>query len=139
MIVGSVEAQMMIDEGLIKGVGGELPDFFGAGNIRVAGILKPTGTFLDDAHILSAMNHTKLIFSEDLLVIKAPKEEMKYFYLYDASNVPLLLKSVINPKKERYALDSKEYLGAYIGYTEAQMMIEEKLISKPFDTISGLF
>lgn len=101
--------------------------------------MKPTGTFLDDAHILSSANHAKLIFPEDLLVIEAPKEEMKYFYLYDAGNIPVLLKSVINPKKESYTLDGKEYTSAYIGYDEARMMITEKLIRKPLDTIPGLF
>lgn len=139
MLVGYSEAQMMIAEGLIKRVGDELPDFFGAGRIRVAGILKPTGTFLDDAHILSTANHSKLIFREDLLVIETPKEEMKYFYLYDTKNIPSLLKSAIDPGKTSYTIDSKEYMSVYIGYNEARMMIEEKLISKKSDTIAGLF
>jgi hypothetical protein len=120
-------------------VGDVLPDFFGAGNIRVAGILKPTGTFLDEAHIFSTTNHEKIIFGEDFLVLETPFEEMKYFYIYDAARIPPLLKSVINPKKDTFILDGKTYLSVYIGYKEAQMMIEEKLISRPFDMIPGFF
>ena len=64
---------------------------------------------------------------------------MKYFYLYDNNNIPLLLKSIINPRKERYNLDDKEYISTYIGYDESRMMREEKLFSDVYDTIPQFF
>jgi hypothetical protein len=101
--------------------------------------LKPTGTFLDDTHILSISNYTKLIFPENLLILETPTEQMKYFYLYDENNFPILLRMPTNPKKENMALDEKKYLSAYIGYDEAVMMKQEKLFSKEGDTIDNLF
>ncbi|HBB26922.1 TPA: cadmium-translocating P-type ATPase, partial [Candidatus Gracilibacteria bacterium] len=135
MLIGSAEAAMMIEEGLIKGAGDELSDFFGAGTIRVAGILKPTGTFLDDTHILSVENYTKLLFSESLMILKTPPEKMEYFYLYDEATIPPLLNKIINPRKETYVIDGKEYLSMYIGYDDARMMREEGEFSKLYDTI----
>jgi hypothetical protein len=52
LVLGASEANMMIREGLIKGVGSEISDFFGVPKVRIAGILEPTNTFLDDAHIV---------------------------------------------------------------------------------------
>jgi hypothetical protein len=102
----------------------------------VAGILKPTGTFLDDTHILSTANHTKLIFPESLMILETPLEEMEYFYLYDEAIIPPLLKTIINPRKETYTIDGKEYLSMYVGYDDAQMMREEGEFSKLYDIIS---
>ena len=135
ILVGSAEAAMMLREGLIKGVGDELPDFFGVGKIRIAGILKPTGTFLDDAHILSTANHQKLIFPEDLLIIKSPEEDIEIYYLYDEKNFPTLLKILIDPTKIITTKDTKEYLRAYFGYSEAQSMITDKEFAKVSDTL----
>lgn len=136
MIVGSAEARMMINEGLIKQVGDELPDFFGAGRIRVTGILKPTGTFLDDAHILSGSNYQKLIFGENLLIIKTPEEELDFFYLYDSLSIPPLMKNSIDPKKETSTVNGKEYLNIIIGYDDAQIMLRDKKFSRLYDTLS---
>lgn len=64
---------------------------------------------------------------------------MKYFYLYDSANIPALLKTIINPRKENYTLDNKNYTSTYIGYSEAEMMQKEKLFSRVYDTIPSLF
>ena len=139
MIVGWSEAQMMIQEGLIQWVGDELHDFFGVEKVRIVWILKPTGTFLDDAHILSLDNYSRIMFKEDLLIIKTPLGEMKYFYLFDDTNIPVVLKSTLHPTKKSYKVNDKEYMSTYIGYDESKMMQKEKLFSQTYDTIIGLF
>ncbi len=138
-VLGYAEAQMMIREGLIAWVGSELPDFFWAPKVRITGILEPTNTFLDDVHIMSSETFATVTLPENILITETPVGDLKIFYLYDESNIPTPLQSIINPKKNLYTLSGKDYLPAYVGYTEASMMIEERLILKKYDTLSGFF
>jgi Cu+-exporting ATPase len=55
-LLGSDEAMMMIEAGLISGSGDTIADFFGLNNIAVALILPKTGTPLDTAHLLTLDN-----------------------------------------------------------------------------------
>lgn len=140
VILGAKEAAMMKEEGLIRGINSEIPDFFGLSKLKVVGILAPTGTILDEYHIFSKANLAGLTKAgDDLLVTETPLEDLKMFYLYDSNNVPEALKSLINPAKTSYSIDGVTYLSTAIGYDEAKMMIEEKLFQKKFDTIKGLF
>ncbi len=52
MIIGASEAEMMIREKLFEKPGDSLSDFFGVPNMKIVGILKSTGTFLDNTHII---------------------------------------------------------------------------------------
>jgi len=79
------------------------------------------------------------MFKEDLLIIKTPLGEMKYFYLFDDTNIPVVLKSTLHPTKKSYKVNDKEYMSTYIGYDESKMMQKEKLFSQTYDTIIGLF
>lgn len=72
VVLGSDEAAMMIREGLIKGVGSELSGFFGAPKVRIAGILEPTGTFLDDTHIMAKDTLDSLTLEENLVIKQTP-------------------------------------------------------------------
>ncbi|MFA5795699.1 MAG: heavy metal translocating P-type ATPase [Candidatus Shapirobacteria bacterium] len=140
VILGAKEAAMMKEEGLIRGVNSEIPDFFGLSKLKVVGILAPTGTILDEYHIFSKANLAGLTKAGDnLLVTETPLEDLKMFYLYDSNNVPQALASLINPAKTSYVIDGVTYLSTAIGYDEAKMMMEEKLFSKKYDTIKGLF
>lgn len=138
IILGYKEAQMMINEWLIVWVWSEITNFFWVPKVRITWILSPTGTLLDDVHIMERSTFDKLTLGEDLLITETPFWEMKLFYLFDEKNIPALFSTLINPKKLTYHTD-KVHLAAYIGYEEAQMMIEEGLISKKYDTIDGLF
>lgn len=80
-----------------------------------------------------------LKLGEDLYITQTPFGALKVFYLYDEKNIPAALAELINPKKNLYALNEKEYLPAYIGYDEAKMMIEENIFSKKLDTIDAFF
>lgn len=140
VVLGAKEAAMMKEEGLIKGINSEIPDFFGLTKLKVVGILAPTGTILDEYHIFSKANLADLTKAgDDLLVTETPVEDLKMFYLYDNNNVPEALSSLINPAKTSYSIDGVTYLSTVIGYDEARMMIEEKIFQKKFDTIKGLF
>lgn len=140
VILGAKEAAMMKEEGLIKGVGSEISDFFGLPKLVVVGILAPTGTILDEFHIFSKASLSGLNkASDDLLVTETPLEDLRVFYLYDESNVPEALRSHINPTKTSYSIDGVRYLSIAIGYDEAKMMKEEELFQKKYDTLKEFF
>jgi Cu+-exporting ATPase len=52
MLVGSREAAMMREEGLFRNPGDMIENFFGVPRMKVVGILAPTGTEIDDYHII---------------------------------------------------------------------------------------
>ncbi|MFA5894564.1 MAG: heavy metal translocating P-type ATPase [Candidatus Shapirobacteria bacterium] len=139
VIIGSVEASMMKEEGLIEGVGSELKDFFGLPRVKIVGILEQTGTPLDEYHIFNRSTFGRLTAKEDILVTETGMGDLKIFYLYDRSNVPALLRNVINPLKLSYNMGGMKLLPVTIGYDEAAMMKSEKLISKKLDTLKDFF
>ncbi|MBP9817250.1 cadmium-translocating P-type ATPase [Candidatus Shapirobacteria bacterium] len=140
VVLGSAEAGMMIENGLIKGIGSEIPNFFGLPTVKVVGILTQTGTPIDHFHLFSQSTFRGLsVALDDLLVTATPSGDLKLFYLYDASNIPEQLKNVIDPLKTIYTIDGINYLSTVIGYDEAKMMISEKLISQKSDILKDFF
>ncbi len=136
VIIGSKEAAMMKEEGLIKGVNSEIPNFFGLSKLRVVGILAPTGTFLDEYHLFGKASFASLTkANDDLLVIESPLADLELYYLYDSSNVPKAISASINPAKTTYIIDGVTYLSAIYGYDEAQSMMADKEFQKVFDII----
>ncbi len=128
LVLGYDEANMMIKEGLIPGVGAVLTDFFGVPKVRIAGILERTGTFLDDTHIASPETLATMKLGEDFIITQTPTGQQRYFYLYDADNIPKQFASVINPKKTEIVIDGTKYLSAYVGYEDAEWMIDNGII-----------
>lgn len=139
MIIGFTEAQMMKDEGLIKGVGEILSGFFGLPTVKIIGILAPTNTFLDEVHILNTPGFNELSIQDSLFLTKNPENDLKIFYLYDQENIPLKLKNKITLQPTTYEKDGTKYISLSIWYDEAQMMIRENLFQKVWDTIPDLF
>ena len=139
VIIGSIEASMMKEEGLINSVGSELKDFFGLPNVKIVGILEPTGTALDEYHLFNRATFNQLNAKENILAAETGMGELKIFYLYDSNSIPALLRNVINPLKLSYNMGGMKFLPATIGYDEAAMMKSEKLISKKLDTLKDFF
>jgi Cu+-exporting ATPase len=137
MIIGYNEGLMMKKEKLIKGPGDSLKDFFGIPSMKVVGILKPTGTLIDDYHFV---NNNTLVNVVSVAEVKhvAEKEIIKSFYFVVDDKNPEKLKADIlgfTPVE----LGGKIYLPIYIGSKESKMMIEAKLIAKVGDTIENFF
>ena len=110
-------------------MGSEISNFFGVPRVRITGILEPTNTFLDSVDIMSTATLNSLKLREDLVITQSPLGELSYYYLYDADNIPSQFSSLINPKKLSFYIDGKTYLPIYIGYTDAQEMLEAKEFS----------
>lgn len=137
MVIGYKEAMMMKEEGLIQGPGDSLKDFFGLPNIKIVGILEPTGTLIDDYHFVNGKTLSFMTSAAEVRHV-AEKEIIKSFYSVTATNAPEKLRDSIKGFDE-VILGGKKYLPVYIGSAEAEMMVEAKLIAKTGDTIEGFF
>lgn len=137
MIVGFMEAEEMIKEGLFSQPGDTIKDFFGIANMTVAGILKPTGTFLDNVHIINL--ETTPTFAASAFV-KFDGEEGKLFYAIKSTNIPEVFSG--NIRKEGLApivLGDNSYDPVYVGKAEADIMKAEKLFAKDGDILTDFF
>ena len=140
MIVGSVEASMMIEEKLIQKPGDSLKDFFGISEMKIAGIAKPTGTFLDEMHLVNKNTFNAILSVAEIRTAVADGKDLKMFYVVNKNNVPEKFSGKISSENTSPVfIDGKKYLPVYMGSKEAEMMIEEKLFSKAGDRIDGLF
>ncbi len=137
MILGYKEAMMMKEKKLINGVGDSLKDFFGLSSVKIVGILEPTGTLLDDYHFVNNNTLSKMTSVATVKYV-AEKEIIKVFYFDTTNNTPEKLKNSIQGF-DVLTLGDKKYLPIYIGSSEANMMIENKLITKTGDTIDNFF
>jgi len=136
VVLGSTEASMMQEEGLINGVGSEIPNFFGLSRMKVVGILAPTGTLLDEFHLFSQASFAGLTQAKsDILVAESPLADLELYYLYDSTNVPQAISSSLNPSKTTYVLNGVTYLSTAFGYDEARLMMAEKEFQRLYDTI----
>lgn len=137
VIIGSAEAKMMIEEGLFKNVGDVLSDFFGAKDVKVQGILKPTGTLADSYHFLSTDAFKDIENSARLQVVDETNGTTKLFYFIE-SIVPEKLKDDISSTAPATVGDTT-YYPVYVGYADAKMMKENKLFANDGDTIKDFF
>lgn len=137
VVIGATEAKMMRDEGLFKNVGDRLPGFFGIQEVRIAGILKPTGTLIDQYHLLAPSAFASLDKRARLQVVAEDNGSSKLFYFIDG-NTPKKLDTQINSTRSA-TIASASYYPVYIGLKEATMMKENKLYTKDGDTIAGFF
>lgn len=94
---------------------------------------------MDEVHILNTTGFENIEGEQSLYFTQTPTEELKIFYLYTKETVPQKIKNIVNILKPTYSMGDTKYTTTYIGYDEAQMMIEEDLFTKKFDTIEGLF
>lgn len=108
VILGYEEAKMMRAEGVFSQVGDSLTNFFGISSVKIVGILKPTGTVIDDFHFFDADSFNILKSEDSLFVARTPDQKVKLFLVDNQVNE--------NPLPVR------------LGFAEAKMMIKEKLI-----------
>jgi hypothetical protein len=137
VIIGSSEAKMMKDEGLFKNVGDVLSDFFGAKDVTIQGILKPTGGLADSYHFLSPDSFKDIENAARLQVVDEANGSTKLFYFIE-SLAPDKLNDEISSTAPATIGDTT-YYPVYVGYAEAKMMKENKLFANDGDTIKDFF
>ena len=140
MIIGYDEAQMMKEEGLIKGAGDVLPNFFGLSEMKVIGILAKTGADVDQYHLVSSETLDRINGKAIIRTTAAPDGSSKVFYEV-AGNTPSQLIASLPEDSFSHPLtiSGKTYQPVYIGSTEAAMMQKEKIFKKEGDLISDFF
>ncbi len=137
MIIGSVEAEMMRKEKLFEKPGDSLQNFFGIPSMKIVGILKPTGTFLDNAHIIRSETGISSVASGAAIDAKG---NIKLFYGINENNIPAVFAgSISRDGLVPVVFGTKKYLPVYIGSREAAMMKAENLFKKEGDTIENFF
>ncbi len=137
MIVGSKEAEMMIEEGLFEKPGDTLKNFFGVPEMKIVGILEPTGTFVDYSHVIASVTNVSSVARVE---VKALEDELKFFYQTTPNNVPSAYRAVM--KAEAFApviWGEKRYIPVFVGSSEAKVMQEEKLFTQVRDIIPNFF
>ncbi|MEK7161124.1 MAG: heavy metal translocating P-type ATPase, partial [Patescibacteria group bacterium] len=128
MIVGASEAEMMLKEKLFEKPGDTLTNFFGVSRMKIVGILKPTGTFLDNVHIIKGETQVASV-AEGFAKISGA--ELKLFYVISATNIPsAFIDSIGSNALLPVTLGSKKYLPVFVGKAEAGVMKQEKMFAK---------
>lgn len=140
MILGYAEAQMMIEENLIQGVGDVLPNFFGISQMKVVGILSPTGVDIDYYHLVNAETLERLTPAADIVTTVTDGDNIKVFYEV-AEIVPPVFASTMTPQAFEYSafIGGTVYQPLFIGSVEAALMQKEKQFEKEGNVINDFF
>lgn len=136
VVIGSDEAAMMREEKLFKNIGDEIPNFFGLPKIRIAGILKKTGSVLDMYHVV---NQKTLSGFANMKLVEVKNADGVAKMFYDTTQGLPEKVAVIVPVLTASPLIANMIEPVYIGSLEANMMIEEKLFSAPGDVLNNFF
>jgi len=140
LILGSEEGIMMKEEGEYARIGDKIDNFLGAPDTTVIGILQPTGTVLDFAHIVSDL--TFGVIGTGTVVTSLPDEgSLKLFALVGSKSViPSAFRSIITPfSLEPRLINEKRTTPIFVGWNEAQMMINKGLFTNQGDIIDDFF
>jgi len=116
VVLGYEEAKMMKAEGLFSQVGDSLTDFFGLPTVKIIGISKPTNTPLDEFHFFDSASFSILTAQNNLFIKQTPDKFIKLFVVFDQTDSNIAL-----------------------GFSEAKMMISEKLIAGVGSTLKDFF
>jgi len=142
IVLGAREGMMMKSENLFSKPGDIITEVPGV-NLSIGGVLRETGSPVDEFHFLSQIDFAKVNGEENKLYVKLNEEKTpKLFYVY-----PYNRKTPLDIKLEEGDLNyytkhdilGDTYYPLIVGYNEAQMMKSENLFSKPGDTIKNLF
>ncbi len=137
MAVASAEAAMMKREKLIEGPGDELPGFFGLPAMRIGGILAPTGTFLDEYHLVDATTRDRLALTADVTVLDDLGTPKFFYRVADASDLPPALTGSLSAADLAPRADG--LVPVAVGAREARMMQRRRLIRGEGSVIRGFF
>jgi hypothetical protein len=140
VIIGNSDGMKMKQSGTIAGVGSDFLAVKNSEPLMVSGILAPTGTLIDEWHIVNRKTLDKMDDPSTRLRFIAEKEIIKGFYPIDAqrSIIPEQLQTSISGF-DPVVLGGKTYLPVYLGSAESTMMKEAKLITGVGDRVENFF
>jgi len=138
VVIGNTEAEVMEKEALFSEPGDVIKDLFGI-DVKVEGILEKTNSPLDELYFLAQEEFLQLNGENDRVYIKYVEGKPKLFYYYPTyGNMPLsfdLAEGTIDDYTT-HSLVGEMYYPLILGATEAKLMREENVFSKPGDIIN---
>jgi Cu+-exporting ATPase len=137
VIIGASEAKMMQQEKLFKNVGDEIDNFFGLDKVKIVGILKMTGTEIDNYHIFNTTSWPKINLLAKTKNI-AENEIIKNFYFVNTNNELMLFTDKIKDFS-KVVINEIEYQRIYVGFSEAKMMFKENVNSNNERPLNNFF
>jgi hypothetical protein len=135
MYIWYMEAQMMWHEWLFTNIGDSIENFFGLPQVRIAGVLAPTKTFIDEMHFfVNPQTYAQVNWTENVYFDVTPTQELKVFYLYGTGDR-------IYPQK--FSAPPVQWNDGYttmmMWFGEAGMMKSEKLYTTAGDRLDDFF
>ncbi|MEK6923839.1 MAG: hypothetical protein AABW54_01205 [Candidatus Micrarchaeota archaeon] len=143
MVIGYAEASAMRGEKLFSKPGDSIKGFFGIRNISVEGVLRKTGSPVDEMHFLDANAFDAIEGEEGRAFVKVtPGGEPKLFYKLGYTDE--LLKKIRLAEGsvagyETHVLGATAYYPVFFGAAEAKLMRAEGKFADAGDTIEGFF
>lgn len=135
MIVGYDEAMMMKKEKLIQKPGDTLKNFFGVPVMKVVGILEPTGTVLDNYHIVNSETFQILTNEGILKTVVEDDGGIELFYVISAQVPEKFIKNMELGSLYPIRIGKSQYIPMYFGSEEATMMISKNEFKKEGDVL----
>jgi hypothetical protein len=140
MVLGADEASMMREEKLFSKTEDNLENFFGVEKMKIVGILKKTGTDIDNFHIVMPDTFKKITPKADFRAARL-ENMVKYFYtINNEASIPTLFQSNLSAKDfKSFTNNNKTTLPISIGFAEAEIMKEEKLFTDTGEFMENFF
>jgi hypothetical protein len=141
MVLGAMEGGAMKKEGEYAKIGDKIEDF--GLNLSLSGVLAPTGTIADRFHFLDTEQFNQTSPKSDIAYVQLTSTNMpKLFYTLPVRDPMLANLSLAEGKILDYSVQNlagDQYYPLIVGSDEAKVMRDEKLFSKPGDTIHNFF
>ena len=139
MVIGYEEAMAMKEEKLFQKPDDTLNDFFGVPQMKIVGILEPTGTLIDKYHFVNSDTFAKLNTAGNIKVALSSDGTPKLFYSISA-NIPEKIKgSIRSDGFNPIYIANNKYEPIFIGIDEAEVMKKENIFNKEGDLIKEFF
>lgn len=138
MIVGYEEAMMMIKEKLIQKPGDSLKNFFGVTDMKVVGILAPTGTIIDKYHLVNSETFGILTNEGSLKTVSEDDGSVELFYTISYQVPEKFKKNIDIGSLKTVVIGKKSYVPMYFGSDEAEMMMKKGEFKKEGDNLKEL-
>lgn len=136
MIVGYDEAMMMKREKLINKPGDTLKNFFGISEMKVVGVLKPTGTILDSYHLVNAETFEALeAGGGSVRTVVEDEGAVELFYVISSQVPEKFIKNIELGSLYPLIVGKKQYIPMYFGSEQAVMMIKNGEFNKEGDIL----
>lgn len=137
ILLGANEAAMMRTEKLIGDIGSTLTGAFGPETVRITGVLAPTGTILDDLHIVNDATFTELARVGEMLIIDDFGVPKLFLLVSGPEALPPSVQALLSG--DDLKTDATGRVTIVLGSGEARMMRRLGLIAGEGSEIDGLF